>query len=221
MTYKTPHTVYKAGVIRTRTDENFAGQAIAGKEPYRSSWDLFFDWRHMIPTIHMPPTMQDPYSIPPFLSLAQSFATQNPSARFSIVRLWSAPHFYPLMIGFDNQDPTSFRDLTGRTFVWMFVPKDMPCSEWSIHLTARQRITPEMGALWEEFGVGKKVALKRDKFLVMGRDERECMRLSIAVCWAVERKPWRWEVDLWKSFVNVDLGFLEGLGKEWLEQCVE
>jgi hypothetical protein len=125
------------------------------------------------------------------------------------------------MIGLDNQDPTSFQDLIGRKYVWMFVPKDMPNSEWSIHHTARQRITAEMGGLWKEFGYekgkAKKIVVKKDCFLVCGSDEKECLQLSMATLWAVERKPWRWEVDLWKSFVNVDIGFLEALDEMWLE----
>lgn len=85
-----------------------------------------------------------------------------------------------------------------------------------MHHTSRQRISSEMGGLWEKFKE-EKVVVKRNAFLVMGVDTRDCMRLSMATCWAVERKPWRWEVDLWKSFINVDLGFLEGLGEGWLE----
>jgi hypothetical protein len=210
-TNPTSHVVYKSGVIRNRADEYFAGQAIAAKEPHRDSWDLFIDWRGTIPSITMPHTMQDPFSIPPFLTTARSFSAKNPNARFAILRLWSAPHFYPLMIGFDNQDGTSFRDLTGRTFVWMFVPKDMPNSEWSMHHTARQRTQPFAGLF------GGKVVVKRNAFLVMGKDEDELKRLAMATTYAIQRKPWRWEVDLWKSFVNVDLGFLEGLQGEWLE----
>jgi hypothetical protein len=194
-TNPTSHVVYKSGVIRNRADEYFAGQAIAAKEPHRDSWDLFIDWRGTIPSITMPHTMQDPFSIPPFLTTARSFSAKNPNARF----------------GFDNQDGTSFRDLTGRTFVWMFVPKDMPNSEWSMHHTARQRTQPFAGLF------GGKVVVKRNAFLVMGKDEDELKRLAMATTYAIQRKPWRWEVDLWKSFVNVDLGFLEGLQGEWLE----
>jgi hypothetical protein len=205
------HIVYKSGVIRNRADNYFAGQAFAAKEPHRDSWDLFFDWRGMMALITMPSTMQDPFSIPPFLTTARTFSSKHPNARFAILRLWSAPHFYPLMIGFDNQDGTSFRDLTGRTFVWMFVPKDMPNSEWSMHHTARQRTQP-FAKLFRD-----KVVVKRNAFLVMGKDEEELRRLAMATTYAIQRKPWRWEVDLWKSFVNVDLEFLEGLREEWLE----
>lgn len=206
------HTVYKAGVIRNRADEYFSGQAIAAKEPHRATLDLFFDWRHVIPDITLPRTMENPSSIPAFRTTAKHFSTKHPDARFAILRLWSAPHFYPLMIGFDNQDPTSFQDLTGRTFVWMFVPKDMPYSEWSMHHMASQRISPTFRSLF-----GDKVIVKTNVFLVMGEDEKELMKLAMAITYAIERKPWRWEVDLWKSFVNIDFGFLERLQDEWLE----
>lgn len=211
MTNTTSRIVYKSGVIRNRPNAYYAGQAIAAKELHRDSWDLFTDWRSIIPSITLPSTMQDPFSIQPFITTARNFFSKNPNARFAILRLWSAPHFYPLMIGFDNQDGTSFRDLTGRTFVWMFVPKDMPNSEWSMHHIARQRIQP-----FEKL-FGDKVVVKRNAFLVMGKDEEELKKLAMATTYAIQRKPWRWEVDLWKSFVNVDLGFLEGLKSEWLE----
>jgi len=93
----------------------------------------------------------------------------------------------------------------------MFVPKDMPCSEWSIHVTARQRVEPFKKCF------GDRVVVKRDKFLVLGKDEEECRRLTVAVAWAVQRKPWRWEVDLWKSFVGVGAEFVNGLEDGWLD----
>jgi hypothetical protein len=155
--------------------------------------------------------MVDPHSITPFKTTAKAFSLEHPTARFAVLTLWSAPHFYPLMIGWDNHSATSFRDLIGRNFNWMFVPKDMACSEFSIHHSAQQRIAP-----FKKF-LGSKVVLKRDKFLVMGTDEKELFTLAAATTFAIQTKPWRWEVDLWKSFVNVDLEFLEGLDDRWLE----
>jgi hypothetical protein len=37
------------------------------------------------------------------------------------------------------------------------------------------------------------------------------------VTWAVQTRPWRLEIDLWRSFVNVDVEFLEGLDRRWLD----
>ncbi|TVY87687.1 hypothetical protein LAWI1_G006032 [Lachnellula willkommii] len=208
---KHPPTFYKSGVLRTRADEYFAGQAISNTSPNRETPDLFIDYRIQIPTITMPPGMQDPHSIPSFRTLTSNFTKKHPSARFSILTLWSAPHFYPLMIGPHNHDATAFRDLIGRRFIWMFVPKDMPCSEWSIHMSARMRVMP-----WKK-SFGDKVVVKRDKYLVMGETEEECRRLTVACAFAIQMRPWRWEVDLWKSFVGVDTGFVEGLDDAWLD----
>jgi hypothetical protein len=56
------------------------------------------------------PKMVNPHDITPFKITAKTFYAKNPNARFAVLSLWSAPHFYPLMIGWDNRDPTSFRD---------------------------------------------------------------------------------------------------------------
>ena len=61
------------------------------------------------------------------------------------------------------------------------------------------------------------VVVKRDAVLVMGRDEEEGCRLSAGATFALQGRPWRMEVDAWKSFVNVELKFLEGLDEVWVE----
>jgi len=99
----------------------------------------------------------------------------------------------------------------GRYFNWMFVPKDLPRSEWSIHLSAQARITP-----YKRF-LGKNVIVRRDKYLVMASDEKELFKLVAATTFAIQTKPWRLELDLWKSFVNVDFEFLAGLDDRWVE----
>lgn len=114
------------------------------------------------------------------------------------------------MLGFDNRDNTSFADGAGRMWEWKFIPKDMPYSEWSVHQSARGRIEPYRARLF-----GKKVVVRKDAFLVMGVDREECRRLTTAAVWAVNTRPWRLEVDPWKSWFGVDLGFLEGLGGRW------
>jgi hypothetical protein len=203
--------VYKSGVLQSRPDTDYIGQAFAGKEPGQDKYHLFIDYRLNIPDISMPPGLVNPHSITPFKVTAKAFSLTHPNARFAVLTLWSAPHFYPLMVGWDNRRPTSFRDLIGRHFNWQFVPKDMPCSEYSIHHTAKQRIAP-----FKKF-LGNKVKVKRDKFLVMGTDEKELFTLVAATAFAIQMNPWRWEVDLWKSFVNVDFAFLEELDEKWLE----
>ncbi|KAL2061188.1 hypothetical protein VTL71DRAFT_7461 [Oculimacula yallundae] len=203
--------LYKSGIIRSR-DAHFEGQAIAATEPHRPGvYDLFIDWRSNIETVTMPRTVTDPHLVPSFKTLTKNFSLQNPTATFSILTLWSAPYFYPLMIGPQNRDATSFRDLVNRTYHFMFVPKDMPCSEWSIHKTATLRLDP-----WEHFFKGR-VVIKRDKFLVLGKDREECEMLTCAACFIIQMKPWRLEVDTWRSWVGVSQAFVQGLDERWLE----
>jgi hypothetical protein len=198
-------------VIRSHASTVFNGQAFSTAEPARPDKpDMFIDYRPIAGTIIMPPDAQpDPSTIPPFLTTARKFQNSHPNAKFAVLRLWSAPYFYPLTVGFDKRDNISFRDLTGRIYVWLFVPKDMPNSEYSVHISASKRIMP----FKKQFG--NKVVAKRDKFLVMGEDEADLLRLVTGVTYAIQMRPWRLEVDLWMSFINVNLGFLENLNERW------
>lgn len=63
-----------------------------------------------------------------------------------------------------------------------------------------------------------KVEIRRDLFIVMGVGEKDLMRVATAVTYAVQTKPWGLEIDLWRSFVNVDMAFLKEMGDEWLDQ---
>ncbi len=63
----------------------------------------------------------------------------------------------------------------------------------------------------------QKCDAKRDKYLVMAADEEGLFKLVAATTFAIQTKPRRLELDLWKSFVNVDIKFLEGLDNKWLE----
>ena len=92
------------------------------------------------------------------------------------------------------------------------MPKDMPYSEWSIHRQLKQRIAP-----YRRF-LGNNVIVRRDSLLVMAKDEDELLKLASAATYAVQTfDTWRLEIDLWRSFVNVDLGFLEALDERWIE----
>lgn len=102
-------------------------------------------------------------------------------------------------------------DGLGRTWDWKFIPKDMPFSEWSIHHTLRGRLAPY------ERHFGDRVVVRRDAVLVMGVGQDDLLELAAGVTFAVITRPWRLEVDLWKSFVNVDLKFFEGMDERWLE----
>ncbi|KAG9239309.1 hypothetical protein BJ875DRAFT_501529 [Amylocarpus encephaloides] len=188
--------LYKSGILRTRSHQYFAGKAFSTAEPSRPGiQDFFIDYRVQIPTIKMPPTMVDTYTVTPFKTTAQKYAAKHPNARFSILRLWSSAYFYPLMIGPKTHDATAFRDTIRRNFIWMFIPKDMPCSEWSIHFRLVRGLNLN----------------KRDKYLVMAENKEELCKLTSMVVYAVERRPWRHEIDLWKSFLDVDSGFVQRL----------
>jgi hypothetical protein len=201
--------VYKEGVIQNSYSNTSSGQAIAGKED--DKYDLYFDWRPLANDCTFSPEMEDPTKVEPLISRARGFASKHSNARFAVLRLWSAPHFYPLMLGWNNRDNTSFTDGLGRTWEWKFIPKDMPYSEWSIHHQGRLRIKPYVKQFRET------VMVRRDSFLVMGENQEDLLRLAVAATFAIVTRPWRLEVDLWKSFVNVDLKFLEELDERWLE----
>ena len=66
----------------------------------------------------------------------------------------------------------------------MFVPKDMPQSEWSIHYSASMRIKPF------EKKFGGRVVCIRDSFLVMGEDEKDLLKYASATTYAIQRSPW-------------------------------
>jgi hypothetical protein len=119
------------------------------------------------------------------------------------------------MLGYWNRPNVSFLDSKGRGWEWKFIPKDMPYSEWSIHEQARGRIRP-----FADF-FGDQVIVATDLYFVMGRDEAELRKLAAGVTFAVQTEPWRMEIDFWRSFVGVDLGFLEGLDSSWLATTTE
>jgi len=64
---------------------------------------------------------------------------------------------------------------------------------------------------------GDKVMNRGDLILVMGEDEEDLFEFCTAVTFALQTKPLLREVDLWKSFINVDMEFLGGLDEHWLE----
>jgi hypothetical protein len=206
--------VYKAGLITPRSSDvvDVAGHAIAAREPGRNL-DLYFDFDFKrFRNFKLPPNMVDTSDYPDLLSLARKFASLHSHSRFALLRIWTAPHFYPYMLKIDGREPTSFLDeWTGRTWEWKFIPKDMPGSEWSVHYN----INNSLKVYRPQFK--DKVIHRRDVILVMADGEEELAKLSTAVTYAVQDRPWLREIDLWKSFINVDLEFLEELDKWWLE----
>ena len=203
--------LYKAGIIENGILNNPVGQIIARKESGREDLDMFIDYRDRIDDIILPPEMENPPSRESLMTTARLFALAHPKARFALLRLWSAPYFYPLMLGSENRAFNSFADCIGRAWEWKFVPKDMPYSEWSMHHASQLRLEPFKHL------PGKNVVISRNRFMVMASDEAELLQLAIATTFAIQTDPWRLEVDLWRSFVNIDFTFMENMRTEWLE----
>jgi len=205
--------VFKAGIICNSYRDGASGLAIAAAEPNRPM-DLYVDYRHGIPDNTVVSHLEDPtpFDRSYLIKTVRSFKVQYPGACFSVLRLWSAPHFYPLMLGYNNRSEMSFLDDRSRLWDFKFVPKDMPYSEWSVHEQLSLRIRPYRDKL-----PTNKVIVARDLLLVMGETRSECRRLSEGATWAVQTRPWRLEIDFWRSFVGVDAEFLADLDERWLE----
>ncbi|KAF9737169.1 hypothetical protein PMIN06_012378 [Paraphaeosphaeria minitans] len=205
--------LFKVGIIQSSYAEFTDGYAIAAAEPGRPH-DLYIDWRMNMPQAQVLGHLADPtpFDRAHLLDKARAFKGRNPHACFSALRMWSAPHFYPLMLGVDSRKMVAFVDDRQRLWEFKFIPKDMPYSEWSVHHQLSLRLKPYRRML-----VTEQVIVARDLILVMGRDRQECRRLSEGVTWAVTTRPWRLEIDFWRSFVGVELDFLEGLDEKWLE----
>lgn len=218
--------MYRAGVITPAyrpNDPGFApGVATANTEPHRpDEVDLFIEFADRFDVmggVHLPPNYVHPHEWPDLLKTAREFADlerakkgSNADPRFAVLRIWSAPHFYPLMIKYDRRRIASFLDPIGRVWEFRYIPKDGFVSEWSIYNTIHIRLE-----LLEKQFRGR-VVHRGDVILVMGVDAQDLLRYAVAVTFAIQTKPWYREMDLWKSFVNVDLGFLEGLDKYWLD----
>ncbi|KAI1828392.1 hypothetical protein F4861DRAFT_528930 [Xylaria intraflava] len=211
--------LYIAGIVSPMMMQNtplvVPGIAIANTEPHRpGKLDLFIDYSDREKTLEGPFSTAgiiNPDQFPVILPIAKSFAAKNKGARFAILRLWSAPHFYPAMLGDHNRMNTAFLDSVARSWRWNFIPKDMPISEWSMYNNLYLRLDP----LKHLFG--DRVIHRSEIVLVMGLDQLDLFRYATAVTFAIQTKPWFREFDLWKSFVNVDIDFLEKLNPYWLD----
>ena len=175
--------------------------------------DLYIDYRVGVPIAQIVTHLKDPTPLDRdfIIKRVKQYTEYIPSARFAVLRLWSAPHFYPLMLGLDKRPMCAFLDDRGRCWEFKFIPKDMPYSEWSVHQQLSLRLEPYKKIF------GPQVLVAKDLVLVMGKDEGDLRRLAEGVTWAVQTKPWRLEVDLWRSFINVGVDFLEGLDRRWLD----
>ena len=227
--------LFKTGIIRPGSYPYPEGQVFAGPsfpEDLKSEPNLYIDYRTVKEDwAKTPKDITDPRSVDT-LGYARDFAKQHATARFALLRVWTHSLFQPLMlgtyhnernhdhlhqltlasdeIGLENRDWLSFQDGADRSWEWNFVPKDMGGSEWSIQKAVDLRLEP----FRRQFN--KKAVVKRDMILVMEESEEALQWLTTGVVFAVQTNPWRLEIDFWKSFVNVNLSFLEGLDSAWI-----
>ncbi len=208
--------LYKAGVINPtyQSVQYVCGRAMAAPGA-GGKLDFYTDLRCISDTMVPPSNTTYPPSKETLFTSMRAFAHNHPTARFSALRIWSAPHFYPVTNTQKKCYLTDFSDALGRAWEWNVICKDMLYSELSMHRALCAQLDPFRRQLPED-----KVLRMRDLVIVMGSDEQNLLEYTTATIFAVQTEPWKLEVDLWRSFVNVDLGFLEwadGLGKEWLD----
>lgn len=206
--------LYKEGVLAPAHQPSSMpdGQAVALKEPGSDQLDLYVcyhsrfrdgAWAHV----------ENPSKWPDIKKECKAYAAAEPKAKFALIRIHSTPYFYPLMLGMESRQKMSFTDCIGRTWCWKFMPKDFSGSEMSIHYWLYNALDKYR----KELKVGTQVRARRDMVLVMGKDEEDLAELCMGVCYVIHSRPWIREVDLWKSFINVDLNFIEGLDEWWVE----
>ncbi|KAK8072268.1 MFS allantoate transporter [Apiospora saccharicola] len=142
--------LYRAGIIAPANVEPHPaivpGYAIANTEPHRpGKLDLFVDYTDRDGAAQIKQGwdkgMLRPDQWPELLPLARAFAAKHGAqSRFAVLRLWSAPHFYPLMIGEQNRSLFMFLDPIGRSWQWKLIPKDFMVSEWSMYHATDLRV---------------------------------------------------------------------------------
>ncbi|KAG8162053.1 hypothetical protein KVR01_007818 [Diaporthe batatas] len=215
-------TLYRAGIIQPSNTQPHPdcvpGRAYAAEEPHRpGKLDFFVRYkRHQPLSVPPVPSMED---WPDLLESAQAFSKENPGAKFSLLRLWSAPHFYPMMVHYDTRHVMAFVDSRDRSWEFKLLPKDLEESEKrAMHLTSsRMGVVVEAAREHDGVDLSGHFVPRGDAILVMAESEEELLRLSTIATFAMQTKPWLREVDLWKSFVNVELDFLQGLDPSWLD----
>ncbi|KFH47713.1 hypothetical protein ACRE_013240 [Hapsidospora chrysogenum ATCC 11550] len=114
--------LYRAGVVAPAYFQNDVrlanGLVTANTEPHRpDKLDMFIEYEDRAKNYEhqrIPPGALRPDEWPRLRPIAQKFAGEEQGARFAVLRLWSAPHFYPLMLGLPNRQVTGFLDSAGR-----------------------------------------------------------------------------------------------------------
>ncbi|KAK4504763.1 hypothetical protein PRZ48_002725 [Zasmidium cellare] len=200
---------FRAGMIGPSYAPEGSGDVFLIKEEGREDPDIFIDYRGF-PDPPGPP-LDTEYRKIDLVSRASTFSAKHEGSRFALLRLWSHSHFWQLQIAGLNREYLAFTDTMGRCWHSRFIPKDMQLSDYSLQATVVERTE----RFQKQFA--GKVVFKRDMALVMGENEEDLRWYTAAVIFALTTRPWKFEVDMWKSFVNVDFGFLEALDKKWLD----
>lgn len=124
-------TVFVSGIIAPHYDSRANGLAIAATEPARKP-DLYLDYGLGIeqPVFVAIDRLIDPRPID-LLARARDFAqtTLGGNSKFALLRLWSAPYFFPFTMGYDKRYIVAFNDAHERCWEWKFMPKDMNHTE--------------------------------------------------------------------------------------------
>ncbi|CAF9940033.1 MAG: hypothetical protein ALECFALPRED_008406 [Alectoria fallacina] len=184
---------------------------MAAKEPGRDSRDFYIDLRVLTDNMKMKVFLELPPSLDDFWMTARKFSKQHEDARFRgappLVRATLlSPHG---RLGEPDQHGVYGR--LGKGVGGFFCAQGYAgVGVHSIHHASRLRVM-QFKLLFK-----RNVLVKKDLFLVMGEGEEDLLKYAVATTFAIQTDRWRLEVDLWRSFVNVDLEFLEGLIREWL-----
>ncbi|KAK5122093.1 hypothetical protein LTR85_004339 [Meristemomyces frigidus] len=172
--------LFKAGIIGPGYVPYPEGHSLVASDPearpeehllaapgaMQASWYVDYrDWREDWPT--MPASIRDPTTVD-LLASARRFAAKSPAARFTLLRLWTHSHFYPITLGLEKRDWVSFSDCIGRSWTWTFIPNDMPNSEWSMQHNTDLRLA----RIKRQYG--RRFEVKRDMVLVMAGVRRRC-----------------------------------------------
>ena len=224
--------VYVAGIVTPsyEVEDTYNYQLVALQESESRPLDFFIDMRQF-PVLEsdLKRIRAEMENWPDLRARAKEFAQTHPNARFAVLRTWSNPYFWPCMYSLKRRSETAFRDAIDRPWLFKFVPKDMPEGEWSIHTSLEKQFarfqeplkvngSPLHGFSRKKYSkTEERVLLRRDIVLVMAEDEDDCLRMATGATYAMQSYPWLREVDVWKSFANVDVDFIERLDKYWLE----
>ncbi|KAK9414658.1 hypothetical protein SUNI508_10941 [Seiridium unicorne] len=175
--------LYRQGVIAPAYMEP------ANTEPHRpNELDLFIDYADRDKAVEPPKrlpgmTFVTPSMWPDLLDVAKKYSAYHNSARFAILRIWSASHFYPLMIGPNNRRMSCFLDPVGRAWQWLFIPKDSPISEWSIYHSVRRRLDIIQHKL------GDHVDHRGDVLLIKRADQKDLCKYCMITAFTLQTKP--------------------------------